>query len=59
MTVINLCPPKAAAKWVLLFNKLASEPGLLNKGSYLARALGVTKFMNERDIILVTLCCAT
>jgi hypothetical protein len=34
----------------------ALEPGLLTKGSRLARALGVTKFTNDRDMILVTLC---
>jgi hypothetical protein len=32
-----------------------SEAGLLNKGSCLARTLGVTKFMNMRNMILVTL----
>jgi hypothetical protein len=35
------------------------EAGLLNKGSRLAQALGVTKFINMRDLILLTLCCAT
>ncbi len=30
----------------------------LNKCSCSARALGVTKFTNVRDMILVTLCCA-
>ncbi len=36
------------------------SPGssLLNKSSCVAPALGVTKFMNMRDTILVTLCCA-
>jgi hypothetical protein len=33
--------------------------GLLNKSSCLARALGVTKFMIVKDIILVTLSCGT
>jgi hypothetical protein len=32
--------------------------GSLNKSSCLARTLGVTKFINMRDMILVTLCCA-
>ncbi len=35
------------------------EAGLLDKGSCLARALGVTKFIRRRYIILATLCCAT
>jgi hypothetical protein len=35
------------------------EAGLLNKSLCLARALGVTKFTNMRDMILVILCCAT
>jgi len=35
------------------------EAGLLNKSSCSARALGVTKFMNMRNMILVTLCHAT
>jgi hypothetical protein len=56
---MNLVTPKAAAKHRLLFNKLASEAGLLNKFSCLARALGVTKFTNVKAMILVTLCCAT
>jgi hypothetical protein len=59
VTIINLVTPKAGAKQALLFNELASEAGLLNKGSCLARALSVTKFINLRDMILVTLCCAT
>jgi hypothetical protein len=36
-----------------------TEAGLLNKGSCSARTLGVTKFINMTDMILVTLCCAT
>jgi hypothetical protein len=59
MIVTNLVIPKAAAKRELLFNKQASEAGLLNKSSCLARTLGVTKFMNIRDMIWVALCCAT
>ncbi len=35
-----------------------AEAGSLNKRSYLATALGVTKFKTARDIILFTLCCA-
>ncbi len=38
---------------------LALEAGLLNKSSCLARALGVTKFIIIKDMILGTLCCAT
>jgi hypothetical protein len=38
----------------------APEPGLLNKFcSCLARALGVAKLTNMRDMLLVTLCWAT
>ncbi len=36
-----------------------TETGLLNKCSCLARALGVTKFISMRYIIMVSLCCAT
>ena len=36
---------------------MAAEADLLNKRSCLAPALGVTKFTNVRDILLVTLCC--
>jgi hypothetical protein len=36
-----------------MFNK--PEVGLLNKDSCLALALGVTKFIKIRDMILVTL----
>ncbi len=56
---LDLVTPKAGAKHELLFNETASEVGLLNKSSGLARALGVTKFINMRDMNLVTLCCAT
>jgi hypothetical protein len=35
------------------------EAGLLKKSLCLARALGVAKFTNMRDVILVTLCYAT
>jgi hypothetical protein len=56
---MNLVTRKAGAKYELLFNELASEAGLLNKGLCLAPALGVTKFLNMRYIILVTLCFTT
>ncbi len=59
MTIMNLVTPKAGAKREVLFNKQALEAGLLYKCSFLARGLGVTKFTNVRDMILVTLCCAT
>ncbi len=44
---------------VYLFYGKVPEAGLLNKCSCLARALGLTKFTTMRDMILVTLCCAT
>ncbi len=73
MAIKNLVTPKAGARHELLLNKLpqvslrifplytswGSEAGLLKKGSCLARALSVTKYLNVRDMILVTLCCAT
>jgi hypothetical protein len=39
----------------LLFNKLASEAGLLNKSSCLAAALGATEFLTAIAMILITL----
>jgi hypothetical protein len=42
-----------------MFNKPTLEASLLNKGSRLAPALGVTKFIIVIDTTLVTLCCAT
>jgi hypothetical protein len=42
MVVVVLVTPKAAAKCELLFNKLASEVGLLKESSHLAAALRVT-----------------
>jgi hypothetical protein len=42
-----------------IFNKPTSKAGLLNKSLSLAVALSVTKFTIARDMILVTLCCAT
>jgi hypothetical protein len=59
VTGINLVAPKAGAKHELLFNKLASEAGLLNKSSHLAAALGVTKLIKIISMFWVTLCCAT
>jgi hypothetical protein len=59
VTVINLVIPKDAAKHEVLFNKPTAEASLLNKSSCLVAALGVTKFTKLRDVILVTLCCAT
>ncbi len=57
MIVMNLVTPEAAAKlWV---NKSYSEAGSLNKSSRLAPTKGVNKFKNIKDIISVTLCCAT
>jgi hypothetical protein len=41
-----------------MFNKPTYEANSLNKSSCLAPALGVTKFINVRDMIWVTLCCA-
>jgi hypothetical protein len=57
--IVSLVTPKAGAKHELSFNQSASEAGLLNKCSSLAPALGVTKFRIMRDMILITLCCAT
>jgi hypothetical protein len=56
--VINYVASKAGAKRELLFNKLASEAGFLNKSSCFAAALGVTKFTIASDMPLATLCCA-
>jgi len=58
---MNYVTPKARANHEHLFNKLASasEVGLLNKSSCLAPALGMTKFINVTNMILVKLCCAT
>jgi hypothetical protein len=41
------------------FYSPASEADSLNKSSCLAPALGVTRFIIDIDIILVTLCGAT
>ena len=59
ITVMNLVTPKAAAKHELLFKKTEAEIGSLKYSSFLAPALGVTKFTIVRDMILVSLCCAT
>jgi hypothetical protein len=37
----------------------STEAGWLNKGPYLARALGVTKILIVTDMIWFTLCFAT
>jgi hypothetical protein len=58
MTIMTFITPKAQAKHEYLFNKPTSETGLLNESSCLARALGVTEFINVRDLILITLYCA-
>jgi hypothetical protein len=42
-----------------MFNKPATEASSLNKCSFLACALGVTKFITICAMFLVTLCCAT
>ncbi len=42
-----------------LWKRQRAEAGLLNKSSRLAPTLGVTKFIIDIDMILVTLCCAT
>jgi hypothetical protein len=57
LVFINLVTLKVRAKHELLFNKPASEASLLNKSSYLAPALGVTKFPFAKDMILFALCC--
>jgi len=48
LTIMNLVTPKAGAKHEVLFNKLASEAGLLNKSSCLAPASGATEFTIAR-----------
>jgi hypothetical protein len=61
LKIKNLVTPKVGAKHELLFNKLslALEGSLLNKSSCLGPALGCIKFIIVRNVILVTLCCAT
>jgi hypothetical protein len=60
LMVMNLVTPKGAALLEILFKKLnCAEFSLLNECSCLARVIGVAKFTNVRDIILVTLCRAT
>jgi hypothetical protein len=59
MTIMNFITPKAQAKHEYLFYKPTSETGLLNESSCFARALGVTKFINVRDLILIALYCDT
>ncbi len=41
------------------FQRYDSEVGLLNKSSCQAQTVCVTKFINIKGMILVTLCCAT
>ena len=57
MIVMNLVTPKAGAKHERLFNKPASVCWIIS--SCPTQALGVTKFTNVGDMILITLCCAT
>ncbi len=59
VAIKNLITTKVRAKNELLFNKPVSETGLLSKSSCLAPALGATKYMCIKDMILVTLGCAT
>jgi hypothetical protein len=58
LAVVNLVTPKAGAMHQHWFNELASETGLLNKGSCLAAALSVIESTTVISIILVTLSCA-
>jgi hypothetical protein len=51
MNFVTLCS--------VTFDDQYSEASLLNNGSCLASALVVTKLINTRYIILVTLCCTT
>jgi hypothetical protein len=50
-------PSKVGLSQVLMFNKPIF--GLLNESSYIAPAVGVTKFITINVMSLVTLCCAT
>ncbi len=65
LTFVNLVTPKAGAKHDLLFKKrslrlvFGTGASLLNKSSCLTPALGVAKFITDKDMILVTLFCAT
>ncbi len=52
---MSLVTPKAGAKHDLLFNKLTSEAGSLNKILCLAPGFSVTKFTEARDMISVAL----
>jgi hypothetical protein len=59
---MNLVTLNVGDKHELLFNKMAqtkAEAGLLTKGLCLTPALGVTKFIIVKDMILITLCRAT
>jgi hypothetical protein len=55
---MDLVTPKTGAKHELLFNELATVSSSLNKNTYSAPALGVTKFITFIPMNLVTLCCA-
>jgi hypothetical protein len=58
VTIKTLVTLKAGAKHELLFNELASELCLWSRGSSLAAALGVTKFITIKAMHSVTLCCS-
>jgi hypothetical protein len=53
---MNLVTPTALAKHELLFNKPATEVGLLNKSSCLATASGVTKRISVIAMNVAKLC---
>ncbi len=55
MIVMNFVTPNVGAKCELLFNKPASEAGLLNKSSCLTAALGATEFLTAIAMIQITL----
>jgi hypothetical protein len=55
MTILT----KTGAEHDLMFNKLTSETGVLNKCLWLAAALGVTKIIVTITTNSGTLCCAT
>jgi hypothetical protein len=51
--------PNSFVQVIIVVQRQSTEASLLNKSSHLAPALGVTKFIIDIDLILVTLCCAT
>ncbi len=63
LILVNLVTPKARAKHEPIHNKLAlglrPKVSLLNETSVLALTIGVTKFIIVKDMISVTLGCAT